>query len=630
MLKHKNQNLVGRLSLASKRGGYFLREDSVKREDELFIESDDLATALNGDKVEVNGKKVVRILERAKKQFTGTVKSDHNYMWLKPYDTKVYSDILIEETPETRVEDGDRVIVEITNWKDLAGKVVQNLGRAGDNNTEMHTIMFEHKIQYNFPTGVEHEAKEISKQEISEKEISNRKDFRDILTFTIDPADAKDFDDAISFKELGDGRFEIGIHIADVSYFVQPGSALDQEAAERATSVYLVDRTIPMLPEVLSNGVCSLVPNEDRLTFSAVFILDKNAKVLDKWFGKTIIHSNKRFTYEDVDKILDLGKGEFSQELLEINKLAKKLRDERFAKGSMDFESNDVKFKLDATGKPIAIIKMTATDSHKLIEEFMLLANKKVAEFVFYKAGHGQKPGSNTFIYRIHDLPNQEKIAELKKFLRTFNYKFDKKDNLLSSKKLNNLIMQADAKPEERLVQSTILRSMAKAIYTTRNIGHFSLAFPCYTHFTSPIRRYPDIMVHRLLNNYLEGGKSPDKNPYERLCMHSSQMERKAMEAEWASIKYKQIEYNMDKIGTVYTGVITSVTEWGFFVEAKETISEGMVSLRNMKDDYYVFDKKNFALVGKRTKKRYRLGDEVKIKLHEVNLERRTIDFVIV
>ena len=617
------------MSLASKKGGYFLREGSLSKDEEVFITTDNLNTAQNGDTVEVPNEKIIKIVSRAKKEFTGTIKLDHEYLWLKPYDTKVFSDILIEENQNIKVEEGDRVVVEITNWTNMTGKVIQNLGRAGDNNAEMHTILFEHKIQYSFSNSVKKEAEEIAAVPISEKEIKKRKDFRDILTFTIDPDDAKDFDDAISFKKLPDGKYEIGVHIADVSHYIRRGEAIDQEAAERATSVYLVDRTVPMLPEVLSNGVCSLLPNEDRLTFAAVFIMDKNARVLEKWFGKTIIHSNRRFTYEDVDKILDTGTGDYSEEIKQVNELAKKLRDERFAKGSISLDSEDVKFKLDATGKPIEIIRKITTDSHKLIEEFMLLANKKVAEFVFYMGEQGKKAGSNTFIYRIHDVPNQEKIADLKKFLKTFNYKFESKDKILSSKKLNDLILQADAKPEERLVKSTILRSMAKAIYTTKNIGHFGLAFPCYTHFTSPIRRYPDIMVHRLLEHYLEHGKSPERDPYEKLCMHSSQMERKAMEAEWASIKYKQIEYNMDKIGSVYTGVITGVTEWGLFVEAKETISEGLISLRNMKDDYYFFDKKNFCIIGKRTHKKYRLGDELPIKLAEVNLERRTIDFVI-
>lgn len=627
--ENKNQKTIGYLNLASKKGGYFLPEGSVDKADEIFIPAENLNTALNGDKVKIHNDKVVEVLNRAKTQFTGTIKTDHGHRWLKPYDTKIYADILIPDEPEPPVSDGDRVVVEITNWQSLSGKIVQRLGRAGDNNTEMHTILFEHKISYSFGESATREAEEIAKEEIGEDEISKRRDFRDTLTFTIDPYDAKDFDDAISYRVLPDGNYEIGVHIADVSHFVRPGGALDLEAVERATSVYLVDRTIPMLPEVLSNGVCSLLPNVDRLTFGAVFILDKNAKVLDKWFGKTIIHSDKRFTYEDVDVILETGKGEFVAEIKEINRLAKKMRDERFVKGSISLETDDVKFKLDANGKPIEIIKMVSTDSHRLIEEFMLLANKKVAEFIFYKDGQKSKPGSNTFIYRIHDTPNQERISDLKKFLKNFNYKFNPKENHLNSKKLNDLIMQAEAKPEERLVKSTILRSMARAIYTTKNIGHFGLAFTCYTHFTSPIRRYPDIMVHRLLDSYLKGGKSPDRSVYDRLCMHSSQMERKAMEAEWASIKYKQIEYNMDKIGSVYTGVITGVTEWGFFVEAKETISEGMVSLRNLKDDYYVFDKKSFALIGKRTKKRYRLGDEVKVKLHEVNMERRTIDFVL-
>ncbi len=625
---NKNQKVIGTLTLASKKGGYFLPEGKTEREDETFIETANLNTALNGDKVAVHGDKIVEVLQRAKTEFTGTVKRDHEYWWLKPYDTRVYSNILITQEPKEPLEEGDRVVVAITNWQNLSGKIVSKIGKAGENNAEMETILFEHKINYNFGEATEHEANMIAREAIPESELAKRRDFRQTLTFTIDPFDAKDFDDAISFKVLPEGNYEIGVHIADVSYFVRPGGALDREAVERATSVYLVDRTIPMLPEVLSNGLCSLLPNVDRLTFAAVFVISKEGKVLDKWFGRTIIHSDRRYTYEEVDEILEKGSGDYAEELITLNKLAKKFREGRFNRGSMAFETDDVKFKLDASGKPVEIVKMVQTDSHQLIEEFMLLANRKVAEYVFYKDGHDKKPGANTFIYRIHDMPNQEKIADLKKFLKNFDYKFPK-EKQLNTKNLNDLIAQAEAKPEERLVKSTILRSMAKAIYTTKNIGHFSLAFPCYTHFTSPIRRYPDIMVHRLLQHYLDGGKSPDRGAYEKLCMHSSQMERKAMEAEWASIKYKQIEYNMDKIGQVYDGVITGVTEWGFYVEAKETISEGMVSLRNMKDDYYEFDKKSFSLVGRRRRRRFRLGDEVKIKVHEVNLDRRTIDFVL-
>ena len=604
-------------------------EGKTDRKDEIFIDSDKLGTALNGDEVLVQNERVVRVVKRAKTEFAGTIKIDHEQSWLKPYNTKIYNNIAIIPTTDQKISDGDRVVVSITNWQNLAGKIVKNLGPAGLHKTEMETILFEHDIDQNFNEQVLREAERIANEKIAENEVRRRKDFRSTITFTIDPDDAKDFDDAISYKKLPDGNIEIGVHIADVSYFVRPGGALDREALRRATSVYLVDRTIPMLPETLSNGVCSLLPNIDRLTFAAVFVLDKNGRVLKNWFGKTIIHSNRRFTYEEVDKILETSRGDFVIELKETNRLAKKLREERFVRGSVSLETEDIKFRLDADGKPVEIIKHPTTDSHRLIEEFMLLANRKVAESIFYKDSHNKKPGAHTFVYRIHDKPDKEKINNLKKFLKSFNYKFEVMGDL-NSKKLNDLIMQADAKPEERLIKSTILRSMAKAIYTTKNIGHFGLAFTCYTHFTSPIRRYPDIIAHRLLENYIQNGKSPDMGQYEKICLHSSQMERQAMEAEWDSIKYKQVEYNLDKVGQIYIGVITGVTEWGMFVEIKETMAEGLVSLRNMKDDYYTLDEKNFTLIGKRTKKKYRLGDEVKVKLVEANLDRRTLDFVLV
>lgn len=620
--------IVGKISLAGRKGGFFLPLGIEGRENEINIPPEYLNTALTGDKVEVEDGKVLRVLERARTQFSGTVKIGDGKTLLKPYDTRIYSDILITPGEKNILADGDRVVLEVTHWDKLEGEVVKILGRAGDNETEMSTIMFEHKIQYDFPQSVTREADEIARTSILPEELARRKDFRNVLTFTIDPETAKDFDDALSYRIMPDGLIELGVHIADVSYFVRPGSAIDKEARERATSVYLVDRTIPMLPEVLSNGLCSLVPNQDRLTFSAVFTLDKNGKVHKKWFGKTIIHSKHRFTYEEVDKILETNSGPLARELGEISDIAKKIRSERFAKGAISLDSDDVKFRLDEKGKPIGIVRTIPTDSHHLIEEYMLMANKYVAEFIFYKNSEKYGAGKHTFVYRIHDVPNQEKISELKTFLKNFDYKFEK-GKVLTSKRLNDLILEAESKPEERLVKTSILRSMSKAIYSTKNIGHYGLAFTCYTHFTSPIRRYPDTMVHRLLYDYLEGKSSPDIEEYERLCAHSSAMERRAMEAEWASIKYKQVEYAQDKIGQVYTGVIVGVTEWGFYVEAKETMCEGMVSLRNLKDDFYIFDKKNFCLSGKRTHKKYRLGDEVKVKILSADLERRTIDYIL-
>ncbi|MBI5140179.1 MAG: ribonuclease R [Candidatus Vogelbacteria bacterium] len=626
--KPKNKMISGRINHAGRKGGFFLAEGLEGRDNEVPIAPEYLNTALTGDRVEIENDKVIRILERARTQFAGTIKMEQEKIWLKPYDTKVPGDILVTPSAGAKLVDGERVVVEINHWDKLEGAVINRLGQAGDNETEIGTIMFEHKIQYDFPEAVTKEANEIARRSIPKEEVARRRDFRNILTFTIDPETAKDFDDALSYQLLPNGQIELGVHIADVSYFVRPESAIDNEAKERATSVYLVDRTIPMLPEVLSNGLCSLVPGEDRLTFSAIFVLDKSGRVHKRWFGKTIIHSKHRFTYDEVDTILETGMGPLAKELSDINDIAKNIRKERFEKGAISLDSDDVKFKLDPTGKPVGIVRTVPTDSHHLIEEYMLMANKYVAEFIFYKNSEKHGAGKHTFVYRVHDIPNQEKITELKTFLRNFDYKFEK-GKVLTSKRLNDLILEAESKPEERLVKTSILRSMSKAIYSTKNIGHYGLAFTCYTHFTSPIRRYPDTMVHRLLYDYLEGKGSPDTEEYERLCAHSSAMERRAMEAEWASIKYKQVEYAQDKIGQVYTGIITGVTEWGFYVEAKETMCEGMVSLRNLKDDFYIFDKKNFCLFGKKTHKKFRLGDEVKIKILSADLERRTIDYIL-
>ncbi len=490
----------------------------------------------------------------------------------------------------------------------------------------MNAILAEYGFPLSFPKEVEQDAEEIS-ADITPQEVAKRRDFRDVVTFTIDPFDAKDFDDAISFKILDNGNYEVGVHIADVSHYIIPDSALDKEAFDRGTSVYLVDRVIPMLPERLSNGLCSLRPNEDKLCFAAVFELDEQANIQNEWFGKTLINSNRRFTYEEAQEVIETKQGDFSDEILKLNELAYILRDRKFKNGAISFETTEVKFLLDDKGKPTGVYVKERKDAHKLIEDFMLLANRKVAEFVSKKGKGKQK---YTFVYRAHDSPKPDALASFANFAARFGYKINTKSDKETAKSLNYLMDDVVGKKEANVLTHLAIRSMAKAIYTTKTSSHYGLAFDHYTHFTSPIRRYPDVMVHRLLQYYLDGGQSVNADHYEKMCQHASAMEKKAADAERSSVKYKQAEFLKDQVGSVYSGVISGVTEWGMYVEIIENKCEGMIRLRDISDDFYTLDEKNYAIIGQRKKKIYQLGDEVKIRVKTVDLAKKQIDFSLV
>ena len=642
--KHKQTSTnkqQGIISVSAKGTGYVKVLD---QKDDIEIDFKHLNTALHGDLVEIvlhkKGKgritgEVVKIISRAKTRFAGILEAENRMFFLKPDDTKMYTDILIPEKFLNNAKAGQKVFVEIVSWsnphKAPEGKVVKILGRPGDNDTEMYAIAIEKGFDAELPSKVEEEAKKIKENGIKESDYVGRRNFRKILTFTIDPSDAKDFDDAISFREVANGEYEIGIHIADVSHYVKIGSGLDTEARERGTSVYLVDRTIPMLPEILSNDLCSLVPNKDRLTMSAVFTIDKNAKIKSEWFGRTIIHSQKRFTYEEAEESIKKPQAPLHKELSILNNLAKKLTKERFAKGAISLDQEEVKFVLDEKGTPIKVIKKERGDSNRLIEEFMLLANKKVAEVLSPKTIRGIKDESVS-IYRVHDLPSKEKMADLAFFLRSLGHKVSLQNGIIPTHEINKLLESLAGKNEEDTIQRAVIRAMAKAIYSTKNIGHYGLAFEYYTHFTSPIRRYPDIMIHRLLNDYLTKEKiGKDKlYEYESIARISSEQEKRASDAERASVKYKQVEYMSKRLGKSFEGVISGITEWGMYVEEIETKCEGLVRVRDMNDDFYVFNEKKLELVGQKKKKKYLFGGRVKIKVKEVDLERKTIDYILI
>jgi ribonuclease R len=630
--------MTGKIDMANDGSAFLIPDDEFEKD--IYIAPRKLRTALHGDKVKLHvyanskGKRkegeVVEITQRAKMEFTGIVKLSQHFAFFIPDDRKMLHDIFIPLEDLNGAKNGVKALARIVDWPDGAknpvGMIKSILGRQGENDTEMNAILAEYGFPLKFPDEVEQEATAISKV-IEQKEIDKRRDFRDILTFTIDPFDAKDFDDAISFKKLENGNYEVGVHIADVSHYVIPDTALDKEAFDRGTSVYLVDRVIPMLPESLSNGLCSLRPNEEKLCFSAVFELDPEAQLVNEWFGRTVIFSDRRFAYEEVQEIIEAKEGDYVEEILTLNDLAYKLRDRKFKHGAISFESTEVKFKLDEHGKPIGVYVKERKDAHKLIEDFMLLANKKVAEFIAKK---GKGKNKYTFVYRAHDSPKPESLANFAQFALKFGHKISTKSDRDTAKSLNKLMADVEGTKEQNVLTQLAIRSMAKAIYTTKSSSHYGLAFDFYTHFTSPIRRYPDVMAHRLLQHYLDDGSSVNADHYEKMCQHASQMEKKAADAERASIKYKQAEYLQDNIGQTYLGIISGVTEWGMYVEIQENKCEGMIRLRDISDDFYTLDEKNYCIIGQKKKRTYQLGDEVRIKVKRVDLGKRQIDFSLV
>ncbi|MHB0755667.1 ribonuclease R family protein [Polaribacter sp. M15] len=694
----------GTLDITSNGNGYFISDDY---DDDIFVPNINLGKGLHGDVVRVYVYKkrrsnkleadVVEVLERAKNQFVGVLQMSKNFGFVLPDSNKMYADIFISQNKLNGAEHGDKVQATITDWpeksKNPFGKITKVLGKPGDHNTEMHSILLEYDLPYEFPTEVEEEAQSLP-IEITKDEIAKRRDMRGDLTFTIDPKDAKDFDDALSFKKLESGNYEIGIHIADVSHYLQPKTILDAEAYERATSVYLVDRVVPMLPEMLSNGVCSLRPNEEKLTFSAVFEINEKAQIISQWFGRTVTYSDKRFAYEEAQVLIESNRKEtqdsrlkiqdekctqtnsksvissdFSKDekisieksktkkqqlktnnynttipanvsitgqeytvdekiveaTLKLDELAKILRKKRMKQGAISFDRVEVKFNLDEEANPVGVYFKEAKDANKLIEEFMLLANRKVAEFI--GKAKGGKPSNKTFIYRVHDEPDGEKLASLQNIISKFGYKIDTNTRESTSDSLNKLLNDVHGKAESNMIETLAIRSMSKAVYTTQNIGHYGLAFDYYSHFTSPIRRYPDVMTHRLLQHYLEGGNSAKQDIYEEKCKHSSKREELASKAERDSIKYMQVKYMQDHKDEVFDGVITGVTEWGVYVEITKNKCEGMVRIRDIKSDYYIFDEDLYAVVGQSTKHMYQLGDDVKVQVKKTDLERKHLDF---
>ena len=621
---------------------------SEETEVDTIIAPKKTLNALHGDIVKVRlfpnfkGKQegeIVQVLERAKTEFVGTLQVSPRFAFLVPSNNKIHVDIYIPVEKLNGAKDGQKAIAKITEWPkngvNPIGEIKAILGNVGENNTEMHAILAEYGLPYEFPKDVERAADLISTI-ITEEEIAKRRDFRNITTFTIDPVDAKDFDDALSIRKLENGNWEIGVHIADVSHYVKPESMIDKEAVSRATSVYLVDRVVPMLPEVLSNNVCSLRPNEDKLCFSAVFEMTDDAEVVNEWFGRTIINSDKRFAYEDAQLIIETEEGEFCAEILTLDRLSKTLRANRFKKGSIAFEKMEVKFHLDEAGNPTGVYFKIAKDANQLIEDFMLLANRKVAEFIGNQKEKREatqtikEKGSRAFVYRIHDKPNPDKLASFAEFVAKFGYKLNIRNEKDVAPSMNNLLKEVNEKKEAGMIELLAIRTMAKAVYTTKNIGHYGLGFEYYTHFTSPIRRYPDVMVHRLLQHYLDGGKSPDIEKLEEQCKHSSDMEKLAADAERASIKYKQVQFLKDKIGEEYDGKVSGVTEWGIFVEIIENHCEGMIRFRDLTDDNYVFDEDNYCLRGRKYGKVITLGDTVRIEIKRADLVKKQLDFALV